>query len=113
MNVKATKPPVAWDGESYTICLPYPADEPKQEWMEVLVKPRLTYVVRIREVGEEEWLIGIKTPLTSCHLIELKPETDYEMEVRAKNAAGEGEPAIVRCRTGPDGSLNRIPMTSA
>lgn len=102
--VNAPKPPVTWNGESYEICLPWP-DVPKREWLEVEVTPKVTYVLRLREVGEHEWLVGVETPLTTCTLVELKPNTEYEMEVRAKSAAGESKPAIVTCRTGPEGGL--------
>ena len=113
MKVKAPKPPVVWNGDSFIICLPYPDDQPDREWMEVAVKPRVTYVVRVRELGAKEWLIGIETPLTSCSFIELKPDTDYEVEVRAKNEAGESEPAVATCHTGPDSSVNPISMADA
>ena len=113
MTVDAPKPPVAWDGHSYAICLPYPPGEPKHGWMEVSVKPQVTYVVRVRELGAEEWLIGIETPLTSCSFIVLKPAPNYEMELRAKNAAGERERTVVTCRTGPEGSVKPIPMSDA
>ena len=67
-------------------------------------KPGLTYVIRIREAGTEEWSFGFETPLTHCSVVDLKPGTEYEMQVRAKNAAGEGEPRLVRIRTNPTGS---------
>ena len=104
------KPPVAWNGKSYEICLPWP-DVPRRPWLEVEVSLKVTYVVRVRELGREQWLVGVETPLTSCTLVELKPNTEYEMEVRAKSAAGESDPAVVTCRTGPDGAVDSLAVT--
>lgn len=109
-TVNAPKPPVAWNGESYEICLPWP-NVPRRQWLEVEVKPKVTYVVRVRELGARQWLAGVETPLTTCTLVELKPNTDYEMEVRAKSVAGESDPAIVTCRTGSDGGLSPHTVT--
>ena len=113
MMVNGPKPPVAWDGESYAIYLPSPPDESRGEWMEFSVTPQVTYVVRIRELGTDEWIIGVETPLTSCSFIGLKPETNYEMEVRAKNAAGESAPAVATWRTDSAGTMKPVSMTEA
>ena len=113
MMVKAPKPPVVWNGQAYAICLPWPSEVSQREWLEVEVTPQVTYVVRVRESGTDEWLVGVETPLTSCTLVELKPNTEYEMEVRAKTAAGESEPAVVTCRTGHDGAVRPLSMIDA
>ena len=101
-----TQPPVVWNGNSYAICLPWPPEEMRSAWLQVDVTPRVTYVVRVRESGSEEWLVGVETPLTSC--IGLKPDTEYEMELRAKNAAGEGSPAVASFRTDATGAAEPI-----
>ena len=77
------------------------------------VTPQVTYVMRVRELGADEWLVGVETPLSSCTLVGLKPDTEYEMELRAKNAAGESDPAVVMCRTDPHGAVKPISMTDA
>lgn len=107
MKVKGPKVPVRWNGTSYHICLPWP-DVPRQQWLEVQVTPQVTYVVRLRESGTDNWLVGVETPLTSCTFVELKPNTEYEMEVRAKNADGATAPAVVICRTGSDGAVRPL-----
>jgi hypothetical protein len=81
------------------------------EWLEADVTPQVTYVVRVRELGSKEWLVGVETPLTSCTLIGLKPDTEYEMEVRAKNAAGESAPTVARCRTDAAGAAKPVSIT--
>ena len=106
--VKGPKPPVAWNGNSYAICLPWPPEEMRSEWLAVDVRPQVTYAVRVREAGSQEWLVGVETPLTSCTFIELKPDTDYEMEVRAKSADGEGSPAVTSFRTEATGATEPI-----
>ena len=113
MEIRGPKPPVQWNGESFDICLPWPADEQRQEWLEVGVRPQVTYVVRVREPGTEEWLVGVETPLTSCTFRDLKPDTEYEMEVRAKNKEGESIPAVITCRTGPDGAVEPLSVNDS
>jgi len=73
------------------------------------VTPKVTYIVRVRESGTEEWLVGVETPLTSCTFLDLKPDTEYEMEVRAKNEEDVSDPAVVTCRTDPGGSI--VPLS--
>ena len=112
MNADPPKPPVVWNGKSYDICLPWP-EVAKPPWVEVQVTPQVTYVVRVREAGTDKWLVGVETPLTSCTFVELKPNTEYEMEVRAKNEEGESDPAVVTCRTGPAGAVEPLSVTGA
>ena len=45
------------------------------------------------------------TPLTGCGFVDLKPETEYEVEVRSKNEQGESDPVSARIRTNPEGSI--------
>ena len=59
------------------------------------------YVIRIREAGTEQWSFGFETPFPGCTFVDLKPDTEYELQVRAKNVSGEGEPVYIRIRTKP------------
>ncbi|MCZ0951192.1 MAG: fibronectin type III domain-containing protein [Rhodospirillaceae bacterium] len=71
--------------------------------------PGATYVVRIREAGTEEaWSRGFETPLTHISFTDLEPDTEYEIQVCVKSAAGEGEPKLVRIRTSPTGNTDNV-----
>ena len=76
--------------------------------LEAQWKPGLTYVVRIREAGSGDWSFGFETPLTHFSFTNLKPDTEYEMQVRTKNAAGEGKPQSFRLRTNPTGKTDNV-----
>ena len=75
-------------------------DTLEAEW-----KPPATYVVRNRESSGGSWSVGFETPLTACSFVYLKPDTEYEMEVRSKNTDGESEPVRLNVRTNPEGAL--------
>ena len=75
-------------------------DTLEAEW-----KPPFTYVVRIREANAGGWSFGFETPLTACSFVDLRPDTEYEVEVRSKNSSGESEPVLVKVRTNPAGGL--------
>ncbi len=95
-------------------------ENPKLEWKEDMIyvslpdklgrtlearwKPSVTSVVRIRELGTEPWGPGFETPFNSCSFVDLKPETEYEVQVTHKNDAGEGPPAISTLKTKPETS---------
>ena len=64
--------------------------------MEAKWNPNLTFVVRVREVGTDKWSFGFETPLTCCTLVDLKPDTEYEMQVRGKNALAKARRPISR-----------------
>ena len=96
---RSSGPDVHWDGEKFEVSLPVDGNHLDAEW-----KPALTYVIRIRERDQHGWLIGIKTPLRSVSFLELKPDTEYEMEIRAKNVVGEGDPVTTTFWTTSDGS---------
>ena len=107
MPKQATHPNIEWNGEAIFVTLPHKRGRViKAKW-----KPGVISVVRIREAGAGEWSPGFETPLTFCRFAGLKPDTEYECEVRFKNAAGEGEPTYKRVRTGPEGAIeNVIPL---
>ncbi len=93
-------------------------EDPKLEWKEGLIhvslpdklgrtveakwKPAVTSIVRIRESGAEPWSAGFETPLSNCSFVDLKPETEYEIQVTHKNDAGEGPPVTSTVKTEPE-----------
>lgn len=102
-----SQPSVRWDWQTNTffVVLPVPEGVMEAKWT-----TSLTYVVRLREAGSDEWSFGFETPLTGCRFVGLKPDTEYEFEVRAKNQHGEGPPSTDRIRTNPEGDIG--PPTS-
>ena len=101
------KPPVSWDGgsKSFSIVLGGLTSLRANDTIEAQWKPPLTYVVRIREANGGSWSCGFETPLTACGFVDLRPDTEYEIEIRAKNSQGEGKPAKVTVRTNPKGDI--------
>ena len=101
------KPPVSWNGEAktFSIFLSGLRDLGVKDTLEAEWEPPFIYVVRIKEVGSGIWSCGFETPLTSCGFVDLRPDTEYEIEVRTKNAHGVSDPTTVRLRTNPEGSL--------
>ena len=69
--------------------------------LEARWKPTVTSVVRIRESGTEAWSPGFETPFNKCSFVDLKPGTEYDVQVTNKNDVGESEPAITSIKTGP------------
>ena len=104
---KNQDPQIKWEDNQWSITLPLEDGRIlNASW-----KPVVTFVVRIKEAGEPDWSFGFETPITSFTFVDLKPDTEYELQVRAKNAAGEGDPAFFGIRTGPTGdSGNVIPF---
>lgn len=96
-------PSVTWDGQTNTffVVLPTPDGVVEAQWT-----TPLTYVVRIKEADSDEWSVGFETPLTGCQFVGLRPDTEYDFEVRAKNEHGESDPAITRIRTDPEGNID-------
>ncbi len=106
-TTRQNKPPVSWDGTAKTFSIVLGGlkglgakDSVEAEW-----KPPATYVVRIREANCGSWSFGFETPLTSCGFVDLKPDTEYEVEVRSKNSSGESIPVLVKVRTNPEGDM--------
>ena len=97
-------PDIEWDGSKWSVMLPVEQGKVlNAEW-----EPGLTYVIRIREAGSQDWSFGFETPIRSLTFVDLKPDTDYEVQVRAKTAAGEGTPALLTMRTNPTGHTGNI-----
>ena len=100
-------PRIEWNGSEWFVALPLGDGKTA----EANVKPTVTYVCRIRESGSGEWSAGFETPLPCCVFTGLKPDTEYELQVSAKSASGEGTPTCTRLRTDPEGrSGNVIPF---
>ena len=97
-------PQIKWDGKTWFVTLPVEHGK----LFEAKWEPGFTYVVRNREAGTVPWSFGFETPIPGCTFVDLKPDTEYEVQVRAKNAAGEGEPAYLRMRTDPVGAATNI-----
>ena len=101
----ASNPSVSWDGETISVVLPVKnGNSIRAEW-----KPAITYVVRMREAGTTDWSFGFETPLTQCSVVDLKPNTNYEFSVTAKNPVGKSEPVITTARTDPEGKIGSRP----
>ena len=101
---QTAQPQVTWDDSTWHVTLPL--DDGKV--VDAKWKPAHTYVVRIREAGTEHWSFGFETPITSFTFVGLKPDSEYEFQVRTKTAAGEGPPAFSKVRTSPTGSSGNV-----
>ena len=97
-------PDIKWDGKTWSLALPIEHGKVLQATWD----PGRTYVIRIREAGTEQWSFGFETPVPSCTFVDLKPDTEYEFQIRVKSAAGEGAPACVRMRTTPVGAASNV-----
>ena len=97
-------PDIKWDGNTWFVTLPVEdGNVIEAKW-----SPSFTYVVRIREAGSGQWSFGFATPIPACAFVDLKPDTSYELQIRARNAAGEGEPTHLKMRTNPAGASSNI-----
>ena len=101
---QAARPEITWDGKTWSVTLPFEDGRA----VEAKWSPGVTYVVRIREAGTEAWSIGFETPVTNFTFSDFKPDTEYEVQVRSKTAAGEGAPTFVRLRTGATGDGGNV-----
>lgn len=90
----AKNPSIEWQNGEYRVTLPLDGEMISASW-----RPTVTSVVRIREVGTDEWSPGFETPLNGCSFIGLKPNTEYELKVTHKNEHGEGRPVFQRLKT--------------
>ncbi|MDE0099844.1 MAG: fibronectin type III domain-containing protein [Truepera sp.] len=97
------EPRVEWTEGEFRVSLPLQGRVIDAKW-----RPGTTTVVRIRETGTENWSPGFETPLNGCSFVGLVPNTEYEIQVTHKNAAGEGPPTRLKCRTKPNGEVGKI-----
>ena len=97
MSSRTEDPVLKWQDDMVYISLPDKLGRTrKARW-----KPTVTSVIRIRESGTEAWSPGFETPLNKCSFVDLKPNTEYDVQVTNKNDVGESEPAITSIKTGP------------
>ena len=96
-------PKIEWVEGEFRVSLPVQGGTIDAKW-----RPNTTSVVRIRELGTDAWSPGFETPLNECTFVGLLPNTEYEVQVTHKTAAGEGPPANLRCTTKPDGRIDNI-----
>ena len=100
---RGAEPRVEWTEGGFRVSLPLQSGVVDAKW-----RPGTTTVVRIRESGTEAWSPGFETPLNGCSFVGLEPNTEYEIQVTHKNAAGEGTPARLTCRTESNGDVGKI-----
>ena len=70
--------------------------------------PDFTYVIRVRESGTDAWSFGFETPVTHCTFVDLKPGTEYEVQIRTKHAGREGQPTYAKIQTNPKGNGENV-----
>ena len=97
MSNRTENPLLKWDGEMISVSLP----DKLGRTLEARWNPTVTSVVRIREAGTVAWSPGFETPFNMCSFVDLKPDTEYDLQVTHKNDAGESEPAISTINTDP------------
>ncbi|MYD80996.1 MAG: fibronectin type III domain-containing protein [Gammaproteobacteria bacterium] len=99
LSRRKSNPSIKWDGTTVSVSLPDKLDQV----IDASWSPNITSVVRIRELGKEEWSPGFETIFSNCSFVDLKPDTEYEMMVTHKNEQGEeSEPSIVTTKTAPE-----------
>lgn len=99
----ASSPAVEWNDGEFKVSLPLHGGTVDAKW-----RPATTTVVRIRQAGTETWSPGFETPLNGCNFVGLTPNTEYELQVTHKNAAGEGPPTKLRCKTKSNGDIGNV-----
>ena len=98
LSSRTENPKLEWEEDMIHVSLP----DKLGRTLEARWKPSVTSVVRVRELGTQPWGPGFETPLNSCSFVDLKPDTEYEIQVTHKNDAGEGPPAISTIKTPPE-----------
>lgn len=97
MTGRTENPLLKWDGKMISVSLPTRIGRTfEAKWI-----PQITSVVRIRESGMVAWSPGFETPFNMCSFVDLKPDTEYELQVTHKNEAGESRPTIKTIKTTP------------
>ncbi len=97
MSSRSENPRLVWDGKMISVLLP----DKLGRTLEAKWNPTVTSVVRIRESGTQAWSPGFETPFNMCSFVDLKPNTEYDVQVTHKNDVGESKPAITSIKTGP------------
>ena len=94
-------PLIEWKDGEFFVSLPMGGDVVEARW-----RPTVLSVVRVREIGVDEWSPGFETPISGCSFVGLKPDTEYEFMITYKNDEGEGPPAFAKARTNSKGELS-------
>ncbi len=97
MSSRTEDPVLKWQDNMVYVSLP----DKLGRTLEARWRPTVTSVVRIRESGAEAWSPGFETPFDKCSFVDLKPDTEYDVQVTNKNDVGESEPATTSIKTGP------------
>ena len=97
MSSRTANPVLKWNGEVISVLLP----DKLGRALEATWKPTVTSIIRIRESGTEKWSPGFETPFNMCSFVDLKPDTEYDLQLTHKNDASEGEAAVRTIKTGP------------
>ena len=107
---QSTNPRIKWEDNQWSVTLPLEDGRVvNATW-----KPGVTYVVRIREAGAEVWSFGFKTPITSFTFIDLKPDTEYELQVPRQERRRRGRARILQHTHRPHGGRRqRDPLPGA
>ena len=101
---KRASPEIKWEDKTWLVTLPMEDGKVlNAKW-----QPGITYVIRIREAGTEQWSFGFETPIPGCTFVDLKPDTEYELQARTRNAASEGDPRLFRIRTNRTGRAGNV-----
>ena len=100
---RKAEPSVEWTDGEFRVSLPLEGGTIDAKW-----RPGTTTVVWIWEAGTQVWSLGFETPLNGCSFVGFDPDMEYEVQVTHKNAASEGPPAILTCRTEPNGDVGNI-----
>ena len=97
MSSRTEDPVLKWQDNMVHVSLPNKLGRT----LEASWKPTVTSVVRIKESGAKAWSPGFETPFNTCSFVDLKPNTEYDVQVTHKNEVGESVPAITSIKTGP------------
>ena len=90
----SNNPEIRWDGKTWFVTLPVE----NGKLLEAKWEPGLTYVIRIRERGTDQpWSFGFETPVPSCTFVDLKPDTEYELQAAPRTPPGRALHHISRC----------------
>ena len=99
-------PSVKWTPDSETILVTLPVskslfvDHPDEDIvLQATWETDFTYVARIREAGSDEWGVGFEMPLLLFWFTDLKPHTEYEVELRARRGEIDSHSVTAKGRT--------------
>ena len=97
MSNRTGNPQVEWDGNRISVSLP----DKLGRTFEASWVPAVTSIVRIRESGTQAWSPGFETPFFKGAFRDLKPDTEYDVQVTYKGDEGEREQKISSFKTDP------------